>query len=137
MMLPVVQEKKYQMEEISSYLLVLVKNSGRKQRDIATQAGINPVYLNRWIKGNRPLSAENLQKVAKAMQVDITNMSIKLPQPPETETGRMTAELEQWKERAMKAEAKLAHLERACAALGQHVSALGITVENFSKIISS
>ena len=114
----------------------MVKSSGLTQRVIAQKAGINPVYLNRWLTGKRTLSEENAKKVASVLGVDITNIARKLPDDADIGNLPELQQMEAWKERALRAEAKLAHLQRACNALGQHVSALGMTVDDFSKIIS-
>ncbi len=42
----------------------------------------------------------------------------------------------EWKRRALVAEAKLKNLQEACNAMGQHVQALGCTVQSFGRIIS-
>lgn len=130
------QEKNYQNPEIFSQLVRLAKKSGLTQREIAARAGINPVYLNRWLKGKRGLPADSIGKVAEILGVDITALTAGLPQPRSEGGNAAGNETEQWMERALRAEAKLAHLQRACQALGQHVSALGMTVDDFSKIIS-
>lgn len=130
------QEKNYQNPEIFSQLVRLAKKSGLTQREIAARAGINPVYLNRWLKGKRGLPADSIGKVAEILGVDITALAAGLPQPKSEGGNAAGNETEQWMERALRAEAKLAHLQRACQALGQHVSALGMTVDDFSKIIS-
>ena len=81
---------------------------------------------------------ENLQKVADALMVKITDLTDKITteRKAPTDARELETELYEWRERALVAEAKLAHLKSACAALGQHVSALGVTVKNFSDIIS-
>lgn len=130
------QEKNYQNPEIFSQLVRLAKKSGLTQREIAARAGINPVYLNRWLKGKRGLPADSIGKVAEILGVDITALAAGLPRQRDENGNAERSETEQWMERALRAEAKLAHLQRACQALGQHVSALGMTVDDFSKIIS-
>ncbi len=81
---------------------------------------------------------ENLQKVADALMVKITDLTdiITTERKVPTDARELETELYKWRERALVAEAKLAHLQSACTALGQHVSALGVTVKNFSEIIS-
>lgn len=132
------QQKNYQLAEISANLRRLVKLDGRSQKQIADAAGVNPVYLNRWIKGQRMPTEENLQKVADVLMVRIADITDKITTDRKTPTDarELETELYEWRERALVAEAKLAHLQSACAALGQHVSALGVTVKNFSEIIS-
>lgn len=136
--LPVMQSKNYQLAEISANLRRLVRLDGRSQKQIADAAGVSPVYLNRWMKGQRMPTEENLQKVADALMVKITDLTDKITteRKAPTDARELETELYEWRERALVAEAKLAHLKSACAALGQHVSALGVTVKNFSDIIS-
>ena len=132
------QSKNYQLAEISANLRRLVRLDGRSQKQIADAAGVSPVYLNRWMKGQRMPTEENLQKVADALMVKITDLTDKITteRKAPTDARELETELYEWRERALVAEAKLAHLKSACAALGQHVSALGVTVKNFSDIIS-
>ncbi|MBQ4593047.1 MAG: helix-turn-helix transcriptional regulator [Akkermansia sp.] len=132
------QAQNYQLAKISSNLRHLVRRDGRTQRQIAEAAGINPVYVNRWIKGQRMPSDENLQKMAEILGVIITDITEGITETREIPKDKRELEVElfEWRERALVAEAKLAHLQSACAALGQHVSALGLTVKNFSDIIS-
>ena len=65
--LPVMQSKNYQLAEISANLRRLVRLDGRSQKQIADAAGVSPVYLNRWMKGQRMPTEENLQKAGKDM----------------------------------------------------------------------
>lgn len=130
------QAKNYQNSEIFSFLREMIKTSGLTQREIAARAGINPVYLNRWLKQKRALTDDNIAKVAQVLGVDLAKATEKLPSNEEIGNLSAGSQMEAWKERALRAEAKLAHLQRACNALGQHVSALGMTVDDFSKIIS-
>ena len=83
-------------------------------------------------------SDENLQKMAEILGVTITDITEGITEPREVPKDKRELEVElfEWRERALVAEAKLTHLQSACAALGQHVSALGLTVKNFSDIIS-
>lgn len=136
--LPVMQAQNYQLAKISSNLRHLVRRDGRTQRQIAEAAGLNPVYVNRWIKGQRMPSDENLQKMAEILGVTITDITEGITESREVPKDKRELEVElfEWRERALVAETKLAHLQSACAALGQHVSALGLTVKNFSDIIS-
>ena len=130
------QAKNYQIAEISSNLRRLIRLDGRSQKQIAEDAGFSPVNLNRWIKGQRMPTEENLLKLAEILGVELSDITerITTKSEPITDSKAMEAELYEWRERALVA--KLAHLQSACTALGQHVSALGTTVKNFSEIIS-
>ncbi len=43
---------------------------------------------------------------------------------------------EEWKQRALLAEAKLRSLQDACNTMGQHVAALASTVQSFGRVIA-
>lgn len=132
------QAKNYQIAEISSNLRRLIRLDGRSQKQIAEAAGLSPVNLNRWIKGQRMPTEENMLKLAEIFGVTLSDITERITAKgePITDSKAMEVELYEWRERALVAEAKLAHLQSACTALGQHVSALGTTVKNFSEIIS-
>lgn len=120
--------------QICSKLAQAVAKSGRLKKEIAAEAGISAVALSKYLNGVVVPKTATLTKLANALNVPLSYFY-----GTESESSPLPSndESEMWKARALKAEAKLAHLARACSALGKHVSALGITVEDFSKIISS
>lgn len=102
------------------------------KKEIAAAAGISAVALSKYLSGGVQPKVAALTKLANALHVPLSYFyhdSEPLTQTPGD--GE-----QEWKERALRAEAKLAHLKRACSALGKHVSALGMTVDDFSKIIT-
>lgn len=119
--------------QIFEKLTQAVDNDGRKKKEIAEAAGISAVALSKYLAGTITPKPPTLTKLAKALNLDLSYFfdMAETPQKKEEE-----GDLQHWKRRALEAEAKLSHLRTACAALGQHVSALGITVEDFSRIIS-
>lgn len=84
--------------------------------------------------GQRSISEEYLHKIANFLE--ISSETLKFGDDCQKNAKKEEFCLEEWKMRAPVAEAKLEHLRRAVQALGQHVSALGLTVDDFSRIIS-
>ena len=101
------------------------------KKEIAAAAGISAVALSKYLSGGVQPKVPALTKLANALHVPLSYFYQDAePSSPPIPDGESD-----WKERALRAEAKLAHLKRACSALGKHVSALGMTVDDFSKII--
>lgn len=119
--------------QISEKLTAAVKKDGRLKKEIAAAAGISAVALSKYLSGTVQPKVESLTKLANALHLPLSYF---YPDGAPTEPHAAPDGESAWKERALRAEAKLAHLQRACNALGQHVSALGMTVDDFSKIIS-
>lgn len=86
----------------------LVKNSGRSQKELAADAGITPVTLNRWLQGKREPREEELTRLLGVLGVsaEIIRKSDNL-----TKEGQPTDTLEAWKARALRAESELAVLK--------------------------
>lgn len=117
--------------QISEKLSEAIAKDGRKKMEIAAAAGISAVALSKYLKGGVQPKVDTLTKLAKALGLPLSYFY------QDGEDGMCATSGEnEWMERALRAEAKLKHLQRACNALGQHVSALGMTVDDFSKIIS-
>lgn len=133
------QAKNYTTKEISRNLTRLIRLDGRRQKEIAESAGVNPVNLCRWAKGKSLPSLETVARLADTLGVSPEEITRQAPGESSNcnvINASEERELYEWRERALIAEAKLEHLQKACAALGEHVSALGTTVKNFSDIIS-
>lgn len=126
------QAKSDKKKAISENLQKLLAQRGLSQKDFAELAGVSKISLNRWMKGKMTPSTPALKKMADFLGVTPEEIC------PASQINTSCQELsaEEWRTRALIAEAKLAHLSSACAALGQHVQALGTTVNEFGKIIS-
>lgn len=117
------------------YLSIYLKKRGVKQKDLADFLNVNLITLNRWATGQRAIKPTYLSKIAEFLKVspeDLLSLNLVLDSPLNQDNN----DLSSWRERALIAEAKLAHLRLACKTLGQHVATLGSTVDDFSKIIS-
>lgn len=91
--------------KFSKNLRRFIQKDGRTQRDIAEAAGITPVTLSRWLSGAREPRATELQQLADALGVQVISLT------DETLTDEDGLTREDWKARALKAEAKLAELK--------------------------
>ena len=91
--------------KFSKTLRRIIQKDGRNQRELAEAAGITPVTLSRWLSGTREPRATELQQLADALGVTVTDLT----DNPLTDEDGLTAE--DWKARALKAEAKLAELK--------------------------
>ena len=93
--------------KISDKLRAAVEASPLKKREIAERAGITQVALSKYISGVVQPKQENLTKIAKALGMDISAFLL-----DESEAAQMAEELQEWKERAMKAERQLENLKK-------------------------
>ena len=93
--------------KISDKLRAAVEASPLKKREIAERAGITQVALSKYISGVVQPKQENLTKIAKALGMDISAFLL-----GESEAAQMVEELQEWKERAMKAEKQLENLKK-------------------------
>lgn len=93
--------------KISDKLRAAVEASPLKKREIAERAGITQVALSKYISGVVQPKQENLTKIAKALGMDISAFLL-----GESEAAQMAEELQEWKERAMKAERQLENLKK-------------------------
>ncbi len=133
------QEKISDNGKFSVNLREILKQTGWKQVDLAKAIGVSPVTVNRWLKRSNGIAKEYLEAISTAIGVDVmklTGCEILREQLTDNSETDKDPSYEEWRNRALIAEAKLKHLQEACSALGHHVSALGCTVQSFSKIIS-
>lgn len=93
--------------KISDKLRAAVEASPLKKREIAERAGITQVALSKYISGVVQPKQENLTKIAKALGMDISAFLL-----DESEAAQMAEELQEWKERAIKAERQLENLKK-------------------------
>lgn len=93
--------------KISDKLRAAVEASPLKKREIAERAGITQVALSKYLSGVVQPKQENLTKIAKALGMDISAFLL-----DESEAAQMAEELQEWKERAMKAEKQLENLKK-------------------------
>lgn len=121
------------MVHVSEKLSAAVTKDGRKKMEIAAAAGISAVVLSKYLnlKGGVQPKVDTLTKLARALGLPLSYFY-----QDGAGDDRVGGDENKWKARALRAGAKLKHLQRACNALGQHVSTLGMTVDDFSKIIS-
>ena len=91
--------------KFSKTLRRIIQKDGRNQRELAEAAGITPVTLSRWLSGTREPRAAELQQLADALQVAVADLT----DNPLTDEEGLT--VEDWKERALRAEAQLAELK--------------------------
>ena len=89
---------------LSEKLKSAIDASGLKKKTVADLAGISPVALSKYLKGEVTPKVENLTKIAKAL-----NLS---PSYFYEDTTDVYNELERWKARAMAAEKKLQSLRQ-------------------------
>ncbi len=116
----------------------IIQESGKKQSDIAQALGVSYVTVNRWVKGGRNISPEHFAALCAYLGVENASSDTELSKVKELTQMQEKSEpsAEEWKRRALVAEAKLKNLQEACNAMGQHVQALGCTVQSFGRIIS-
>lgn len=100
----------------------LVKNSGRSQKELAADAGITPVTLNRWLQGKREPREEELSRLLGVLGV---SMEIIRGSDNLTSAENPAETLEAWKARALRAESELAVLK------GSNAPYEGMTAEEY------
>lgn len=101
----------------------LVKESGKSQKELAADAGITPVTLNRWLQGKREPREEELNRLLVILG---TNAEIIQQNNQKEEKVQDTTEsLEEWKARALRAESELAILR------GKEAAFEGLTAEEY------
>lgn len=93
--------------KISDKLREVVEESPLKKKGIAERAGITQVAFSKYISGVVQPKQENLTKIAKALDMDISAFLI-----GESEAAQMATELQEWKQRAIKAEKQLENLKK-------------------------
>lgn len=101
----------------------LVKESGKSQKELAADAGITPVTLNRWLQGKREPREEELNRLLVVLGTNaeiIQQNNQKEEKVPDT-----TESLEEWKARALRAESELAILR------GKEAAFEGLTAEEY------
>lgn len=98
-------------QKFSKTLRLIIQKDGRNQRELAEAAGITPVTLSRWLSGAREPRATELQQLAGVLGVTVTDL---MDNPLTDEEGLTT---EDWKARALRAEAQLAELKAGDRAL--------------------
>lgn len=103
--------------KFSKKLRVVIQQDGRNQRKLAELAGITPVTLSRWLSGKREPREAELQKLMAILGSSIEEFK---DNALTTEEG-LTAE--EWRERALAAEAELAALRAADAATDDGLTA--------------
>ena len=100
-----------------------VKESGKSQKELAADAGITPVTLNRWLQGKREPREEELNRLLAVLG---TNSEIIQQNNQQEEKAQETVEsLEEWKARALRAESELAILR------GKEAAFEGLTAEEY------
>lgn len=100
-----------------------VKESGKSQKELAADAGITPVTLNRWLQGKREPREEELNRLLAVLG---TNSEIIQQNNQQEEKAQDTVEtLEEWKARALRAESELAILR------GKEAAFEGLTAEEY------
>lgn len=100
-----------------------VKESGKSQKELAADAGITPVTLNRWLQGKREPREEELNRLLAVLG---TNSKIIQQNNQQEEKAQDTVEsLEEWKARALRAESELAILR------GKEAAFEGLTAEEY------
>lgn len=100
-----------------------VKKSGKSQKELAADAGITPVTLNRWLQGKREPREEELNRLLAVLG---TNSEIIQQNNQQEEKTQDTVEsLEEWKARALRAESELAILR------GKEAAFEGLTAEEY------
>lgn len=100
-----------------------VKESGKSQKELAADAGITPVTLNRWLQGKREPREEELNRLLAVLG---TNSEIIQQNNQQEEKAQDTVEsLEGWKARALRAESELAILR------GKEAAFEGLTAEEY------
>ncbi len=101
----------------------LVKESGKSQKELAADAGITPVTLNRWLQGKREPREEELNRL-----LVILGTNAEIIQQNNQKEGKVqdtTELLEEWKARALRAESELAILR------GKEAAFEGLTAEEY------
>lgn len=99
--------------KFSEKLSQIIQLSGKDQKTIAAEAGITPVTLSRWVNGHRVPRAEDFQKVADVLGLPSTFLEDALAEEAADAESMKTDELQYWKDRAEKAEARLRALTEA------------------------
>ncbi len=97
------QEQAKKLEKLRQ----IIQASGKSQKELAAAAGITEVTLSRWVQGKREPREQEFARLAKVLGVPLSEfneLTSKEPTP------------EEWKQRALTAEAALAKIRE-----GQHV----------------
>lgn len=90
--------------DIGQKIKELRKKQGMSQKDLADKLGITPVLISQYENGKRNPKLETLQKIADALEVDISELSdslnIKIGFLSNTEEATMSRLKEYWKRTA-------------------------------------
>lgn len=103
--------------------------SGIKSSELASSMNVSPVTISRYLSGASKPKGDYISALADKLEV--SERWIMLGDADKINDKS----IQEWKFRALTAEAKINQLKTACTALGKNVAALGYTVESFSNLL--